>query len=83
MKVIKHPDTFKTIKIDCKCTAVLEIEYSDIKRHYFSCQRDGTDDYAYVVCPCCSSWVIIKKSLIPTHLYEKLPLDINTFYWGH
>lgn len=79
MRVIKEPDVFKSIRVDCKCTAVLEVEFSDIRRHY-SDHRDGYEDYAYIICPCCNKRHVLHKGLIPEYLYDKLKQDEGP-YW--
>ncbi len=76
MKVIKEPDAFKPQKVQCRCTAVLEIEFADIKRYYYPSQfGNDTTDYAFVECPCCNHQIILAKNLLPEWLYAKLPTE--------
>jgi RNase P subunit RPR2 len=74
MKVIQAAPKFEGQRCTCKhCTAILEIEQSDLKyKDGFGDQRDYTPSYLYVLCPECGWEVTFKSEEFPNHIVEAI-----------
>jgi hypothetical protein len=77
MKVLKKPATWETRQVACQgskesCGAVLEIEFSDLRRtHYDGTQQEQAWDQIFVTCPECGRTIDVRD--IPQHLVQKIP----------
>lgn len=75
MKVIKTPETWQSKQVTCDCGAVLEVEFSDLRRtHYDGDPRDQREqawDKVYVTCPVSNHEIRIKD--VPEWMISRIP----------
>jgi Zn finger protein HypA/HybF involved in hydrogenase expression len=72
MKVKQPAPTFTTREVTCACKAVLEIDFSDLRRkHWDGDQREPAYDEVSVTCPECQS--VIRIDNVPAHLIPRIP----------
>ena len=72
MKVIKAPEVWQAKQVTCGCGAVIEIEFSDLRRtHYDGDAREPPYDKIYVMCPVSNHEIRIKD--VPEWLVNRIP----------
>jgi Zn finger protein HypA/HybF involved in hydrogenase expression len=73
MKVKQPAPTFQPRDVTCStCKAVLEVEFSDLRRkHWDGDQREPAYDEVSVICPECHA--LIRIDPVPAHLIPRIP----------
>lgn len=72
MKVIKTPEVWQ---VTCDCGAVLEIDFSDLRRQHYDAdprdQREAAWDKVYVTCPVSNHEIRFKD--VPEWMVSRIP----------
>jgi hypothetical protein len=74
MKVIKEPTTWQSKQVTCSCGAVLEVEFTDLKRERIPGDpRDQTPDWdkVFVTCPVSNHEIRIND--VPEWMISRIP----------
>jgi hypothetical protein len=74
MKIVKPPPTWAGKQVTCPCGAVLEIEFTDLRRERMpGDQRDQVPDWDKVSVTCPASNHEIRINDVPEWLISRIP----------